>query len=74
MEKLHPIEFPIVEKRLLRAVVKEIEQINDQYPGVVPHSVMKAYEKVRKFYAEQLENEEYLMSTFHTPQIEEFFD
>lgn len=65
MEKLHPIEFPIVEKRLLRAVVKEIELIDKQYPGVVPHSVMKKYKEVKNFYSQQLADEEYLMTTFH---------
>ena len=72
MEKLHPIEFPIVEKRLLRGVVKAIEQIEDQYPGVTPHSVMNEYKKVKQFYAEQMADEEYMMSTFHNPVVPEY--
>ena len=64
MEKIHPIEFPIIEKRLLREVVTEIERVENQYPGVTPHGIMKKYEAVKKFYDEQRYDEEYLMSTF----------
>lgn len=72
MERLHPIEFPIEEKRLLRGVVKAIEQIEDQYPGVTPHSVMNEYKKVKLFYERQLADEEYLMTTFRpNPIIDE---
>lgn len=63
METLHPLEFNYQEQRLLRNVVREIEQVNKQYPGVVPHNVMNAYEKVRKLYANQFHNEEYEMTT-----------
>lgn len=74
MEKLHPIEFPIEEKRLLRAVVKAIEETEQSFPGTTPNAVMKAYEDVKTFYSYQLADEEYLMTTFHTPVTEEVFD
>lgn len=63
MEKLHHLEFKFQEMRLLRALVTEIEQINNQYPGVVPHSVMKRYNQIKEFYAVQLGNEEYEATT-----------
>ena len=74
MEKLHPIEFPIVEKRLLRAVVKAIEETERMYPGVTPNAVMSKYYDVKKFYEEQMADEEYLITTFHPEAPEEVFD
>lgn len=60
-------ESNIEEVRLLRQVVKSIENITEHYPGVVPHSVMNEYNKVKDFYSKQLADEEYLMTTFHKP-------
>jgi len=63
MAKLHPLEFSYQEMRLLRAVVTEIERVDNQYPGVVPHDIMKRYNEIKEFYAVQMANEEYEMST-----------
>ena len=71
MEKLHPIEFPFVEKRLLRAIVKAIEETERAFPGTTPNDVMKAYKEVRTFYSHQLADEEYLMTTFSPSAPEE---
>ena len=59
------MEFSVEEVRLLRSVVTEIEQINSQYPGVVPRNVMNRYEEVKQFYDRQLAHEEYMSSTSH---------
>lgn len=65
MERVHPIEYPIIERRLLRELATEIEQVEKQYPGVTPHRIMKKYEAVKEFYACQMADEEYLTTTFH---------
>lgn len=73
MEKLHPLEFKYQEMQLLRAVVTEIERVDEQFPGVVPHDIMKRYNQIKEFYARQLADEEYLATTFHpNPLIEEY--
>ena len=71
MEKLHPIEYPIVEKRLLRGVVKAIEETERMYPGVTPSAIMTKYMEIKKFYESQMADEEYLMTTFSPSAPEE---
>lgn len=39
----------------LRTIAREIEQINEQYRGVVPNNVMLAYHKLMEFYNLQKE-------------------
>jgi len=63
MEKVHPIEYPIIEKRLLREVCKAIEETEKQYPGVTPNRIMKKYEAVKEFYESQ-HDDEFLTTTF----------
>lgn len=63
MEKVHPIEYPIIERRLLRELATEIEQVEKQYPGVTPHRIMKKYEAVKEFYESQ-HDDEFLTTTF----------
>lgn len=66
MEKLHHLEFKFQEMQLLRGLVSEIEAVEQAYPGVVPHGIMKKYIEIKKFYAVQLANEEYEATTnFH---------
>ena len=45
------------ELRLSRALAQSIAQIEQQYRGVVPDPVMRAYNELFKFYQEQLERE-----------------
>lgn len=47
------------EIQLSRALAREIEQIHNQYPGVVPHNVMKAYHKLYEHYQLQMYFEDY---------------
>lgn len=42
------------EIRLSRALAREIEQINEQYSGVVPLNVMQAYRELCDWYQEQM--------------------
>lgn len=45
------------EIQLSRELAKSIEQITEQYGGVVPESVMQAYNRLVKHYDWQRENE-----------------
>ena len=42
------------EIRLSRALAREIEQITEQYGGVVPHNVMQAYRELCNWYQVQM--------------------
>ena len=71
--KMHHLEFGVQELRALRAVVVEIESVNRQFPGTVPNAIMKKYNVVKNLYAEQLDTEEYLMTTVRPKAPEEIF-
>lgn len=45
------------ELRLSRELACEIERVNEQFRGVVPHSVWAKFEKLNKHYQLQMENE-----------------
>ena len=40
-----------------RALARQIEEIDRQYPGVVPRSIMEAYYKLCSTYCRQMERE-----------------
>lgn len=40
---------------LSRNLARSIEQIDFQYPGTVPHSVMQSFSELKKFYDKCLE-------------------
>lgn len=44
------------EIRLSRDLAREIEKTTEQYGNVVPHNVMKAYQKLCEHYQVQIEN------------------
>ena len=46
------------ELRLSRALAGQIEQVIQSYsPGILPHNVINAYNKLYEFYIRQMENE-----------------
>lgn len=54
--EVHPIGTAR-EIRLSRDLAREIEQVTQQYGGVIPHNVMQAYLKLTEYYARQIESE-----------------
>ena len=54
--EVHPIGTAI-ELKLSRELAREIEQITQQYGGVVPQNVLNVYFKLKNHYAVQLETE-----------------
>jgi hypothetical protein len=43
------------EIQLSRDLAKSIEQLDDQYKNVIPHSVWKAYLKLREHYRKEIQ-------------------
>ena len=54
--EVHPIGTAR-EIRLSRDLAREIEQVTQQYGGVIPNNVMQAYLKLVEYYARQIESE-----------------
>jgi hypothetical protein len=54
--EVHPIGTT-EEIRLSRALAREIQQITEQYGGVVPHNVMTAYNKLYECYIKHIKEE-----------------
>lgn len=54
--EVHPIGTAR-EIRLSRDLAREIEQVTQQYGGVIPNNVMQAYLKLTEYYALQIESE-----------------
>lgn len=47
------------EINLSRALATQIEQVMQQYgPGILPHNVVNAYNKLYEYYIIQMENEQ----------------
>lgn len=54
----HPIGTA-TEIRLSRALATQIEQVMQQYgPGILPHNVVNAYNKLYEHYIRQMESEQ----------------
>lgn len=54
--EVHPIGTAR-EIRLSRDLAREIEQVTEQYGKVIPLNVLIAYNKLREYYAKQIESE-----------------